>query len=534
MFPYTVKFMNYIKNVNNIVIFFILVLASIFISYTYYFDHQALVNTSILHNEDIYKDKQNLFYLIQSNSHPSFLPFIINFFIKIGFSIDFINVLLSFISTLLIISGIYLVSKSITTSTFLSILISITAILLAKNFGDIDYPTLMFSWHTTGLFAYSLSTLILGLLTLRNLLFAFLTCLFLMSIHVIVGLWMFGIIVLSSYFFIEKKNIKKIGIVIFILLIVVLFYANWFTYFAPDIPFEFNQKDYDDYFYYVEAHRTNYGDLGNLYFEYVLKSLILLTLILFYLKFDFLNIKTNNNFFLKTLSMSIIFSGIIYLTYKIFPQIFPEIAIRTIPQRFFLIHSVVGYPVIISIFYKFLEKFFIYKKFNKNFSFLLIVTLIILHLIQQHDFIKIRFNNIKIISENKIKEHLFWAKVKVLKPQEYILTSNYLCNKTIIYTNFPILFCFHPIDYIPYFPKLASPTKEMINKVLGISYEDLKYRNTSGVSEIQIKEIYENKSFTEWSALKKELDFNIIIVPKEWILDLNLIIDDKYRVYKID
>ena len=63
MFPYTVKFMNYIKNVNNIVIFFILVLASIFISYTYYFDHQALVNTSILHNEDIYKDKQNLFYL---------------------------------------------------------------------------------------------------------------------------------------------------------------------------------------------------------------------------------------------------------------------------------------------------------------------------------------------------------------------------------------------------------------------------------------------------------------------------------------
>ena len=79
--------MNYIKNVNNIVIFFILVLASIFISYTYYFDHQALVNTSILHNEDIYKDKQNLFYLIQSNSHPSFLSFIINFFIKIGFSI---------------------------------------------------------------------------------------------------------------------------------------------------------------------------------------------------------------------------------------------------------------------------------------------------------------------------------------------------------------------------------------------------------------------------------------------------------------
>ena len=66
-------------------------------------------------------------------------------------------------------------------------------------------------------------------------------------------------------FFVKNKN--KI-----ILLIVVLFYANWFTYLAPDIPFEFNQKDYDDYFFYIEAHRTNMGDLGNMYFKYVLKS----------------------------------------------------------------------------------------------------------------------------------------------------------------------------------------------------------------------------------------------------------------------
>ena len=349
MFLYTVRLMNYIKNINNIVIFFILVLTSIFVSCTYYFDHQALVHASIVHGDGIYKDKTNLFYLIVSNSHPSFVSFIINFFIKIGFSINLINILLTFIATLLNLSGIYLISKFITSSIFLSILISITTILLTKNFGDIDYPTLMFSWHTTGLFAYSLSTFILGLLTLRNLLFAFLTCLLLLSIHVVVGLWMFGILVLSSYFFIEKRNIKKIGITMFILLIVVLFYVSWFTIYAADIPFEFNQKDYDDYFYYVEAHRTNYGDLGNLYFDYVLKSLILLTLILFYLKFSFSNVANNNNFFLKTLSMSIIFSGIVYFTYKIFPQIFPQIAIRTIPQRFFLIHSVIGYPIIISI-----------------------------------------------------------------------------------------------------------------------------------------------------------------------------------------
>jgi len=194
--------MNYIKNVNNIVIFFILVLTSILISYTYYFDHLLLVNSFILNNDEIYKDKTNLFYLIYSNAHPSFLSFLINFFTKIGFSINFINIILTFSATLLNLSGIYLVSKFITSSIFLSILISITVVLLRKNFGDIDYPTMMFGWHTTTLIACSLSTFIFGLLTLRNLLLAFLTCLLLLSIHLIIGLWMFGIIVLSSYFFI--------------------------------------------------------------------------------------------------------------------------------------------------------------------------------------------------------------------------------------------------------------------------------------------------------------------------------------------
>ena len=525
--------MKIIKNVNNITIYFFLILFSIFISYTHYFDHLAIVNSLILSGDEIYKDKTNLFFLINSNS-PSFLFLIINFFIKLGFTTHFMNILLTFIPTLLNLSGIYLISKFITSSIFLSILISVTAVVLVKNFGDIDYPTLMFSWHTVGLFAYSLSTFILGLLTLRNLLFATLTCLLLLSIHLVVGLWMFGIIVLSSYFFIKKKNLKIIGITIFVLLIVAFFYFYWFTNYASVIPFEFNEKDYNDYFYYVEAHRTNYGDLGNLYFNYVFKSLILLTLILFYLKFSISNIENNNNFFLKTSSVSIIFSGIIFFTYKIFPQIFPEIVIKVIPQRFFLIHSVIGYPIIISILYKFLEKFFIYKKFNKNFPFQLIAVIIILHLLIQFDTVKIRLDKIKIVNEDINKEHFFWKKVKDLKLNGYALTSNNLCNKTIINANFPILFCFHPLDYIAYFPKLASPTKIMINKILGISFVDLEYKNMSGISEVEIKIIYESKSLTEWGILKKDLNLSAVIVPNDWNLNLNLIIEDKYKVYKVE
>ena len=220
--------------------------------------------------------------------------------------------------------------------------------------------------------------------------------------------------------------------------------------------------------------------------------------------------------------------------YKSFPQIFPEIVIRTIPQRFFLIHSVVGYPLIISIFYKFLERFFIHKKFNKNFPFQLIVIVIIIHLVQQHDVIEKRLNNIKDINEDKIEENFFWKQVNDLKINGYILTSNNLCNKTIIYGNLPILFCFHPLDIIPLFPKLASPIKKITDKVLGVSFDELKYRNLSGISEIEIKKIYENKTTKEWIILKEDLNLTTIIVPKDWNLNLDLIIEDKYRVYKIE
>jgi len=523
--------MNYIKKVNNVVIFFILALTSFLISYTYYFDHLAIVNTLVQYNDEIYRDKTNLFYLMQA-SVSSFLFVIINFLIKIGFSINFLNISLTFVPTLLNLSGVYLICKFITSSTFLSILISITAITLSKNFGDVDYPTLMFSWHTAGIFALSLSTFILGLLTLRNLQFAFLTCLLLLSVHLVVGLWMIGITALSSYFLIKKRNFKKIGFTIFILLVVLLFHGN--SIITTDIPFEFNQKDYDNYFYYIEAHRTNYGDSGNLYFDYTLKSFILLTLIFFYLKFDFSNIENNNNLFFITISISIICSGIIFLVYKIFPQIFPDIAIRIIPARFVLIHSIVGYPIIISIIYKFLERFFINKKLNKNFSLQLISLIIIFYLFQQLHVIEKRFDNIKIIKENKIKENLFWNKVKNLKLRGYILTSNDLCHKTVTYTYIPILFCFDQLDYVPYLPKLATPVKKITRKILGISYNELKYKNLGGISESEIKKIFENKSSIEWNIIKKDSNLNTIIVPKDWNLDLSLILEDKYKVYRVE
>ena len=115
--------MKFIKSKDNIVIFFFLILSSTLISHTYYFDHLGLVHALIQNNDVFYSDKKNLFFLIHANS-PSFLFIIINFFLKIGFSINLINILLTLIATLLNLSGIYLICKFITSSKFLGILIS--------------------------------------------------------------------------------------------------------------------------------------------------------------------------------------------------------------------------------------------------------------------------------------------------------------------------------------------------------------------------------------------------------------------------
>ena len=66
-------------------------------------------------------------------------------------------------------------------------------------------------------------------------------------------------------------------------------------------------------------------------------------------------------FALSMISICIILSLLIYISYKLFPNFYPQIIIRTMPQRFFLIHSIIGYSIIISLTYRLLENFLKFK-----------------------------------------------------------------------------------------------------------------------------------------------------------------------------
>ena len=525
--------MNISNNINQITTTLLLVIITSIISYTYYFDHTALAISLIQNDTKIYEDTTNLFYLINKIS-PSILFELINFFYKIGIKETQINVFLTFITTFFSLSGIYLISKHLTDSTFFSLLISSACILLRKNFGDIDYPTLMFTEHTMGQIGQSLCTFIFGLLTLKNLLYAYLFCLILLSFHSVLGIWMIGIISLTSIFTLNKFDIKKILFISLLFLIVISYYLNFFLKYN-EISYELIEKDYEEFFFYIEAHRNNYGKLNTFHFDYITQSLFLVILIMIFLKYDRNSLSIHNNLFLKTLLVSIIFSSLIYFTYKIFPNIFPSYVVKIIPQRFFLTHSIIGYSLTILLIYKLLELILRYFKYDYSLLLKIFSIIVTLHLFQQHESVNSRFQNFKNIQDNLVKERIFWKKVNDLNLTGYVLSNNPTCNKVIIHTKLPILFCFYMLDNLSYFPNLITPSKKITHDILDISFKDVKNRNLGGIIDPEIKKIYEEKSFENWKDLNDKLFLNTVIVPNDWTLDIeNLLLDDLYKVYKIN
>ena len=521
------------EKTNQLLIALFLVIIASIISYTYYFDHSALAISLIQNDAKIYEDKTNLFYLFYKIS-PSFLFDLINLLYKIGINEEQINIFLTSLTTFFSLSGIYLVSKYLTSSTFFSLLISCVCILLRKNFGDVDYPTLMFSEHTMGQIGQSLCTLIFGLLTLKNLLYAYLFCIFLLSIHSVLGIWMIGVITVTSYITLKKFNYKKISFISLFTLIIIFYYLNFLSTYN-EISYEFIEKDYKEFFFYIEAHRNNYGNLNIFNFNYITQSLFLVILIMIFLKYDKNSPSIHNNLLLKTLLVSIIFSSLIYFTYKIFPNIFPNYVVKIIPQRFFLVHSIIGYSLTILLIYKLLELILRYFKYDYSLLLKIFSIIVTLHLFQQHESVNSRFQSFKNIQDNLVKERIFWKKVNDLNLTGYVLSNNPTCNKVIIHTKLPILFCFYMLDYLSYFPNLVTPSKKITHDILDISFKDVKNRNLGGIIDPEIKRIYEEKSFENWKYLNDKFFLNTVIVPNDWTLDIeNLLLDDLYKVYKIN
>jgi hypothetical protein len=525
-------------NKKNILFLILLILSSFFFSLSYNFETRVLLEATIQSRLINYPDEFNLYRVVAINAWS--LPIqIISILIKNNIDPLTISKMILFISTLMFFIGIYLITNFFTNSRLLSFLVSFLVVLLNKNFGHLEYPTMMLTDHTNGLMAQALSTLVFGLLINNNLKLGLFLSAVLIPVHLTVGLWVNSIIFLTFIlkFKIYKKLIfnKKIFFCIFLGLVITL--ISLFYFLGQKLPIDF---PYDDQAFKIfmevwENHRTAWGMHNNWFnYEYIGKTLVLILLISIFLKLK-LN-KTDFEFGIYVLLLNCVLSLFLYIAYKYFYFLFPDIVTRVIPTRFILLHSVVGWPIIFSIFYLLIKN--IILRFNINFKYThyFFILILVLNMLQHNSRFIERYEGIKSNINIDNKKNEFWYIIKDSDVQGFLLTSSDIeaCIKTVVYARKPLFICPGEIDYVAYNPKTAGPTKKIIEDVFEIPFNNPKVKHLGGIHNDDLKSSYEKKSFNDWILLRNKFNIQGLIAPKNWRIDLKVFSsNEKFNFYII-
>ena len=531
------------KHLNKENLFLILIaLISFLLSISYSIHQHATDGGLAISNIVKYPDGFSIMKIYYFNLY-SFLHQFTAFFLKFSLSAMNTSRLLLFFSTLFYFTGIYLVIKSITKSASLGFLTGLTVIIFRKSFGNVDYPTLIFSDLTFSMMGLSIVTLIFGLIANRNLFLVGFFSFFLISIHPIIGLWTVGILFFS--FFIQTIVWKELlvnknfffGISLGLLIVVT---SVTFYYFNKiDISFlNSNKEIYETYMNLWESHRIKSAEfLQSLHYEYLIKSFFLILICFLFLRFIHKKNDLCQLMFIFILCSSI-FSIFIYVLYKINSDLFPELLISINPTRFVLMHSVIGIPIIISFFYSLFKNFLIKKKLNSSYSFAFILFILIFYSVSHYKNILIRvdeftknFNSVNYEYGTK----KFWNYVKETKIDGHILTNNDFTSSLVLRNSLkPTFFQIGLMDMIPYFPTTSEYIKNVMEKVYNIPFNKPPTKNLLAVPDKIIKKNFEKKSIDDWKKISKEFNINALIVPVDWVIGLNLEFKDEvYAYYKI-
>ena len=506
-------------------IYILLFFVSYFVSFSYFIEPRAL-ETSMITYDYVYYQDLTAFNKIQKNNSWSLIFQFVGLLLKLDFSIIEISRITLFISTLFFTFGIFLISKSITSSVILSLLIAILTVTLKKKFGHLEYPTQMFTEHINGQLGLAFLTLIFGLYACRKYFLTFFLSATLLSVHLVLGAWI-NFVLFASILLFYKNSIafllkKEIFLGIFVGLCITL--ASFIFFYINKVPYTsaFDPIAYKEYMTYWDDHRTAYGKLGLMNYAYIFKSVFLFLLIIFFLKLNYLKENLSLKLSLQTLAFSIFFSLCIYVSYHFFSNYYPSILIRIMPNRFFLTHSVLGYAVIFSLAYIIFKNLFVKLNFKKINVLLIFITVLMLHSFQNLDNFKKRFNHFienPDLKKNK-NDSFFWSKIRDSNVNAYFLPSRSSCSQTLIYALKPVLICPQDFNVIPYVPKTAGLIKEIVESVYNVPFNKPKYKNRGGLIDEEIRESFEKKSNNDWLNLKSKYKINALVVPKSWDIDL--------------
>ena len=226
--------------------------------------------------------------------------------------------------------------------------------------GDTDYPSLIFTIHTFGAFAQALTGLIIASLLVNNLKLSFSLGFILFCIHLIVGLWVILILIFFTFFQKKINNFNSFLKILLPGLLLTIVSLSIFYYFSVD-KLTYDQNLFNIYIEKWDGHRAITGEI---HYEYLIKSFILL-FIIFYLCPK----NNGNKFFSSVFSLIIISSIIIYLLFKIFNLNNYQILAPIIPGRFMITYTFIAWPVALSLIYYRLKD----KKYTNYFFYSLII-----------------------------------------------------------------------------------------------------------------------------------------------------------------
>jgi hypothetical protein len=442
--------------------------------------------------------------------------------LQIGLSVESSSKVLMMISTFFFSFGVFLFCYSLTKEKNLSLFIAVVSIVLGKNFGDTDYPSLIFSEHTYGMLSLATFTFILGLIANKNIFFSCLLAFVLFSIHPIVGLWTLLIMFISFYLFniysIYKKEIKK-GIILGIIFIIFSFILYSFNS-IEKIPY--NEDLFLDYLENWDGHRS----ISKLiHYEYLIKTLFLFILCALIFKKKIESSSYSAHIF--ALLLSLVCSSILYLLYKLVPFIFPEFFKIIMPTRFIMLHTFLGWPLIIATLI-----FLLKDTFKKKANFFVSILLILI-LIQNYNKIFLIKNNF--ISNFQEKEESYV--INFLKNENFktnLIVPSSLVSYVFKKTKKPILLHTESMDFIPYHSYLSDKFFYILRKVYKIENNIPPEQNNPSLSDDYIKNVFENRSKDEWSSIKREFNVEFILIPHEWNLNIKIHKqDEKYKLYKL-
>ncbi len=184
-----------ISEKDNKIVYLIIILTCVFLSFSHSL-YQVAINGGLTISEIIkYPEPLSPMKYYYHNSWTLLHQFA-EILLNSGLSIDNSSRAILFLSTLCFGISSFLIVNKLTFNKYLALLVSILMLILQKNFGDTDYPSLIISNHSYGMLSLAITSLIFSLLINENFKLLGFFSTFLICILPVVVLWVFFMLTL--------------------------------------------------------------------------------------------------------------------------------------------------------------------------------------------------------------------------------------------------------------------------------------------------------------------------------------------------